>query len=132
MLVGESVVANSQLCGQRRQPRVRCPQLKASNKGGGEEVRIDPANTAPVQSSIAHKFYDIRMGHHWRLVHSLVVGQQLSAATLIADEQLAEDEVVAAHLVTTQKAVQFGRVRRSIGKETNPYRSVNQDDHTVA
>ena len=50
----ESVVANSQLCGQCRQPRVRCPQLKASNKGGGEEVRIDPANTAPVQSSIAH------------------------------------------------------------------------------
>src|SRR5436309_1678383 len=72
MLVGESVVANSQLCGQRRQPRVRCPQLKASNKGGGEEVRIDPANTAPVQSSIAHKFYDIGLGHHGRLVQPVV------------------------------------------------------------
>ena len=95
-------------------------------------MRIDPANTTPVQSSIAHKLYDISMRHHGRLVHSRVVGKQLSATTLIADEQFAEDEVVAAHLVTTQKPVQFSRVRRSIGKETNPYRSVNQDDHTVA
>src|SRR5439155_14161342 len=50
--------------------------------GGGKEVRIDPANPAPVQSSIAHKFYDISMRHHRCLVHSLVVGQQLSAAPL--------------------------------------------------
>ena len=67
MLVGESVVANSQLCGQRRQPRVRCPQLKASNKGGGEEVRIDPANTAPVQPPITHELYDISVRHEPRI-----------------------------------------------------------------
>ena len=44
----ESVVADAELCGQRSQSRVRRPELKTSNKSGGEQVRIDPANTAPV------------------------------------------------------------------------------------
>ena len=95
-------------------------------------MRIDPANTAPVQSPIAHKLYDISVRHDGCLVHSLVVGQQLFATTLVADEELAEDEVVAAHFVTTQEPVQFGRIRRSIGQEANPDRSVDQDDHAVA
>jgi hypothetical protein len=30
-----------------------------SNKNGGEEVRIDPANTAPVHSPITDELYDI-------------------------------------------------------------------------
>ena len=78
-------------------------------------MRIDPANTAPVQSSIAHKLYDISMRYHGGLVHSLVVGQQLCATALVADKELAEDEVVAAHFVTTQEPVQFTGVWRSIG-----------------
>ena len=70
----ESVVADSELLGQRRQPWVDRPELKASNKSGGEEVRIDPANTAPVQSPITHELYDICVRHDRCLVHSLVVG----------------------------------------------------------
>ena len=95
-------------------------------------MRIDPANTAAVQTPIAHKVYDIAVRHDRCLVHSLVVGQQLFATTRVADEELAEDEVVAAHFVTTQEPVKFGRIRRSIGEEANPDRRVNQDDHAVA
>jgi len=95
-------------------------------------VRIDPANAAAVQSPIAHKVYDIAVRHDRCLVHSLVVGQQLFATTRVADEELAEDEVVAAHFVTTQEPVQFTGVWRSIGQEPNPDRRVNQDDHAIA
>lgn len=88
-------------------------------------MRIDPANTASVQPPITHELYDINVRHDGGLVHSLVVGQELFATTLIADEKLAEDEVVAAHFVTTQEPVQFTGVWRSIGQEPNPDRSVN-------
>jgi hypothetical protein len=47
--------------------------------------------------------YDISVRHDRCLVHSLVVGQELFATALVADEELAEDEVVAAHFVTTQE-----------------------------
>lgn len=95
-------------------------------------MRIDPANTAPVQPPITHELYDISVRYDGCLMHSLVVGQQLFATALVADKELAEDEVVAAHFVTTQEPVQFTGVRRSIGQEPNPDRRVNQDDHAVA
>jgi len=89
-------------------------------------VRIDPANTAPVQAPITHELDDIGVRHDGCLMHSLVVGQQLLAAALVTDKELAEDEVVAAHFVTTQEPVQFTGVWRSIGQEPNPVRRVNQ------
>ena len=95
-------------------------------------MRINPANTPPVQPPITHELYDIIVRHDGRLVHSLVIGQQLFATALVADKQLAEDEVVAAHFITTQEPVQFTGVWRSIGQEPNPDRRVNQDDHAVA
>jgi hypothetical protein len=95
-------------------------------------VRIDPANTAPVQPPITHELYDISVRHEGSLVDSLIVGQQLFATAFVADKELAEDEVVAAHFVTTQEPVQFTGVWRSIGQEPNPNRRVNQDDHAVA
>ena len=103
-----------------------------TNKSGGEEVRIDPADTAPVQAPITRELYDISVRHDGCLVHSLVVGQQLFATALVTDKELAEDEVVAAHFVTTQEPVQFAGVWRSIGQEPNPDRSINQDDHAEA
>lgn len=90
-------------------------------------MRIDPANTAPVQPPITHELYDISVRHAGCLMHSLVVGQQLLATALVADNQLAEDEVVTAHFVTTQEPVQFTGVWRSIGQEPNPDRRVNQE-----
>ena len=83
-------------------------------------MRIDPANTAPVQPPITHEFYDISVRHDGCLVHSLVVGQELFATALVADDELAEDEVVATHFVTTQEPVQFTGVWRSIGQGTDP------------
>jgi hypothetical protein len=95
-------------------------------------VRIDPANTAPVQPPLSHELYDISVRHDGCLVHSLVIGQQLFATAFVADKELTEDEVVAARFVTTQEPVQFTGVWRSIGQEPNPDRRVNQNDHAIA
>lgn len=85
-----------------------------------------------MQPPLTHELDDISMRHDGYLVHSLVVGQQLFATALVADEELAEDEVVATYFVAAQEPVQFSRIRRAIGEEPNPDRRINQDDHAVA
>lgn len=95
-------------------------------------MHIDPTNTAPMQPPVTHERYNISMRHNRCLVHSLVVGKQLCATALVADEELAEDEVVATHLVAAQEPVQFSRIRRAIGEEPDPDRRIDQDDHAVA
>ena len=94
-------------------------------------MRIDPANTAPVQTPFAYKRDDITVRHNRCLVHLLVVCQQLLASTLIPYKEFAVYEVVAADFVAAQEPVQLSRIRRSIGQETNPHGGVNQDDHAA-
>src|SRR6187551_197462 len=58
-------------------------------------MRIDPTDTSSVQSPDAHKFDDIAMRHDRRLMHLLVVGQQLLAPPgLVPDEELSVHEVM--------------------------------------
>ena len=56
-------------------------------------MRIDPANTAPAQSPIAYKLYNITVRQDRCLVHSLVVGQQLFAISLVSDVGTVSDEL---------------------------------------
>jgi hypothetical protein len=48
--------------------------------------RIDPTDAAPVQLPLAHEFDDIPVRYDRRLMHLLVVGQQLLTPTFVADE----------------------------------------------
>src|SRR5918995_2532925 len=66
-----------------------------------------------------------------RLVHLSVIGQQLLAATFITDEEFAVHEIMATHFVTAQERVELGGVRRSIRKEADPNRGIDQDDHAA-
>ena len=42
-------------------------------------MRIDPTDATSVQPPVAHKFDDIAMRHHRRLMHLLEVGQQFGS-----------------------------------------------------
>lgn len=77
-------------------------------------MRVDPTDTAPVKLSVADERDDFIVTHDRRLIHALVVPQQLFAPSLIANEEFAVDEVVAAHFVATQEVVQFRRVWQPI------------------
>jgi hypothetical protein len=50
-------------------------------------MNIDPANAASVQIPIVNQSNDIAMGNDTRLIHLLIGGQQLSAASKIANEE---------------------------------------------
>ncbi len=53
-------------------------------------------------------------------MHQGVVGEELTAATLVADEQFTEDEVVPADLTLPEQLLELACVRRPIGQEANP------------
>ena len=72
-------------------------------------MRIDPANPAAVQSTAPHELHDINMRHSGRLVHLLVIREQLFSSALVTDEELSVDELMAAHLVAAQESVQICR-----------------------
>ena len=60
-------------------------------------------------------------------VHEFVRVQQLPSTAGISDEQLAIYEVVPGRFIGFQEVVQFGRVRRPVPEETDPNRSVHED-----
>lgn len=127
----KSVVADSQLSCDYRQPWVRRPQFQAPDQRGRKEMRIDPANTAPVEPTISHEIDNITVRHGGCLMHLLVVRQQLLPPALITDEELSVDEVMTAYLVASQKRVQFHRKWCTIRQEANPDGGVNEDDHAA-
>ena len=72
------------------------------------------------------------MRHLRRLMHLRVVRQQRPAAALVANQQLAVDERVAAHFVSAEEILEgAGHVGRAVGEETNPDRRVHQHHHAT-
>src|SRR5688572_18211304 len=94
-------------------------------------MRIDPANPVSVQSTASYELHHIDMRHSGRLVHLLVICEQLFSPALVPDKKLSVDELVAADLVTAQESVQLGRVRSSIREEPNPDRRIDENDHAA-
>ena len=68
-------------------------------------MRIDPANPATVKSTVSHEFDDITVRHGGRLMHLLVVLQQLLPPALVPDEEFSVYELMAAHFVAAQESV---------------------------
>jgi hypothetical protein len=52
-------------------------------------MRIDPANTAAVQSTVSHEFDDITVRHSGRVMHLLVVRERQEANP---DRRIHEDD----------------------------------------
>ena len=83
-------------------------------------MRINPAYPVSVQSTAPYELHNINMRHGGRLVHLLIIREQLFSPALVPDEELSVDELMAAHFIAAQESVQLGRVRSSIRKEPNP------------
>src|ERR1017187_6486291 len=101
--------------------------LQSPHNGGGQEVNVDPAHAAAMQVAIANERDDVTVRNHGGLMHPLVGGQELPAASSVANEKFSIDQLVPRHFLETEESVQLGRVRRPAGKEPNPHGSVHQD-----
>jgi len=83
-------------------------------------MNIYPAQASAVQTAMAYKLDDFPVRDDGRLMHVLVSGQQLGAASPVANKQFSIDQLVPCDRVQTYKSLQFGRVGRPVGKESNP------------
>src|SRR5580704_621340 len=94
-------------------------------------MNIYPAQAAAVQAAMAYKLDDFPMRDQGRLMHVLVSGQQLGAASRVANEQFSINQLVPRDGVYTYESLQLGRVGRAVGKEPSPNGSVHQDHFDV-
>lgn len=90
-------------------------------------MNIDPAHAPTMQVTIANELDDIPVRDNARLMHPLVGGQELAAASSVANEEFSIDQFVPRHFIATEESVQLGRVGVPVGKEPNPHGSVHQD-----
>ena len=56
---------------------VSFPQLQPPDQRRRQEMRINPANPAAVQPTVAHELHNVNVRHSGRLVHLLVIREQL-------------------------------------------------------
>ena len=94
-------------------------------------MSVDPSDAPAVESAVAHERDDLAVRNGWRLMYQGVVGEQWTTATLVTNEQFAEDEVVPADLALTQQVCQTCGVRRLVGQEPDPDGSVDQDHYAT-
>lgn len=113
------------------EPRVGRPERQSPHQGRRQEMRIDPANTEPVQPAVPDELDDLAVRHDWRLMHLLVVRQQLLPSSLVPDQEFAVNELMAADLVAAQEPIQLIGEWLAVGKEANPDRRVHEDDHAA-
>jgi hypothetical protein len=90
-------------------------------------VNVDPAHAATMQVAIANKRDDVAVRDHGHLMYPLVGGQELPAASSVANEEFSIDQLVPHHLIETEEPVQLGRKGRPVGKEPNPHGRVHQN-----
>ena len=93
-------------------------------------MSVDPTNAAAVKPALTNERDHVSVWDHGHLVDQGVGGEKLTAAAQVADEELAQDEVVPADLASLQQRIEPARVWRTIGQEANPDRRV--DEHHQA
>ena len=94
-------------------------------------MRVNPADTASVYAPLSHKCDNVDVSDDRRLVHLFVLRQEPCAPASVADKKLSIHEIMATDFVTAQQFLQFGGVRRPIREETDPDRSINEDNHAA-
>jgi hypothetical protein len=103
---------------------VRRPDRRIGDKGGSEQMRIDPPNASTVHPVRPHEGSDVGMTDSRNPVNEVVRVQQLRSPAGISDQQLAIHEVVPGGFVSLEQAVEFGSEGHSVGEKTDPDRSV--------
>ena len=90
-------------------------------------MNVDPAHAATMQVAIANKRDDVAVRDDGCLMHPIVSGQELAAASSVANEEFSIDQLVPRHFIETEESVQLGRIGRPVGKEPNSHGRVHQD-----
>ncbi len=72
---------------------------------------IDPPDSATVQATLSDERHDFAMKHDRRRVHPLVLSQKRATAALVADQELAQYEWMAADLPCAEERVETGSRR---------------------
>jgi hypothetical protein len=68
-------------------------------------VNVDPAHAATMQVAVANERDGVTVRNHGRLMHPLVSGQELPAASSTAYEQFSIDQLVPRHFIEAEKSV---------------------------
>jgi hypothetical protein len=68
-------------------------------------VNVDPAHAATMQVAIANERDDVTVRDHSRLMHPLVGGQELPAASSVANEEFSMDQLMPRHFIETEESV---------------------------
>lgn len=96
-----------------------------------KQVGIDPIDAPAVQSALTNEGHNVLMWNGGRLTHQRVVCPQRRTPSLVAHQEFAKDEGMAAHFSSAQQLVEPVRVGRSIGQEPNPDGGINEDQVSV-
>ena len=72
---------------------------------------VHPTHAATMQVAIANENDDIAVRNRGRLMHPLVGGQEFPAASPVANEEFAIDQLVPRHFIEAEESVQLSRVR---------------------
>lgn len=112
--------ARPQFVSDRVQWSVSRPELDSRDKRRGQEVRVDPADAAPMNLARPDERHDVAVRHSRYLHHPFVAAEKLPPAAVVAHQQLPVHELVTGYGVVGQQPVQRRRKRRAVRKEPDP------------
>jgi hypothetical protein len=90
------------LVGDRGESRVGRPYGYSRDHCRGQQMDVDPSDAAAEQATITYKCHHFLMWDQAYLVHLLVCGQKLHSPASIADQELAEDQLMPDHLIALE------------------------------
>ena len=120
-------MGHAEFRGNGFEARIGGPQTNAGHESGGQQVDINPANTAAIQFPMAHELDYLGVWHGRRAMNLIVNGEELPPAPAVADEQLARYQFVCRNIVERQQPAEFLSVRGPVRQKANPDRCIDQD-----
>jgi hypothetical protein len=99
-------VGDSELMRENVEALVGGPELNFFGQGRRQQVNVNPARTAPVQSAGANELHNLCMRNSDRRNAFCIERQEFPSAASVSHEEFTEDKIVAHHLVGTHQPVQ--------------------------
>lgn len=89
-------------------------------------MNIDPAYSTAIQLSASHEFDGFPVRNRANSINAIVGREQINAASAVAQEQLARDQIVRRHLVERKQLFEVSRMRIFARQEADPDRAIDQ------
>ncbi|HEX7507343.1 MAG TPA: hypothetical protein VF550_11270 [Polyangia bacterium] len=100
--------------------------MESADHCGCQDIHVDPADTSPEKSSFTHKHHNFLVGDRMSLVHLRIRFEKVpSAPSNVANEQFAENHLVANYLVPTKNFVKAAGEWLTSSEEPDPDRSIH-------